>query len=131
MKPLEMMLKTLKVYEEIYGQLLNKDKSCFAVANNTKATNINWLENITNMKHQLFPIRYLDCPLIIGKNKISHYSYMGKTVEVSIIGPLGRNCATLIRKVEQTLEILMTRVMLFKQNNDGTSEPQLLYRGIS
>lgn len=28
-KPLEMMLKTLKLYEEVSRQLLNKEKSCF------------------------------------------------------------------------------------------------------
>ncbi|XP_049391560.1 uncharacterized protein LOC125855975 [Solanum stenotomum] len=75
-KPLEMMLKTLKVYEEVSGQLLNKEKSCFAVANNSKAATINKLKNITGMKHQLFPIRYLGCPLITGKKKISHNSVM-------------------------------------------------------
>lgn len=40
--------------------------------------------------------------------------FVDKTTLVSIIGSLGRTCATLMRRVEQTSEILMTRAMLFK-----------------
>jgi len=53
-----------------------RKKVVFAVANNTKAATINRLKNITGMKHQVFPIRYLGCPLITGKKIIYHYSDM-------------------------------------------------------
>lgn len=46
-KHLEMILKTLEIYEEVSRQLINKEKNCFDVADNTNATTINKLKTIT------------------------------------------------------------------------------------
>lgn len=75
-RPLEMILRVLKTYEDVSGQLMNKDKSCFTVAANTNTITITRIKRITSMNHQQFPIKYLGCPLITGKIKISHYSGM-------------------------------------------------------
>lgn len=80
-KPLEMMLNTLKVYEDISSQYLNKDKIFFAVANNTKVASINRIKNIIGINHQPFPIKYLGRPIISRKKKVYYYSEMvSKTI---------------------------------------------------
>ncbi|XP_060203069.1 uncharacterized protein LOC132631512 [Lycium barbarum] len=73
-RPLKMVLEVLKTYENISGQLINKSKSCFAVAENSSLSNITRLQNITGMKHQKFPIKYLGCPIISGRKNLAHFS---------------------------------------------------------
>jgi len=77
---LEMFLRTLHIYENTSGQLINKNKSCFSVANNAKQNFIAKIKLITCMNHQEFPIKYLGCPLISGKKKTSHFNELVKNI---------------------------------------------------
>lgn len=70
-RPLKMIIKTLATYE-VSGQLINKGKSCFIVANKTKATTINRLKDIKGVNHQKFQSNILDA--LLSLKKISHYS---------------------------------------------------------
>ncbi|XP_060212091.1 uncharacterized protein LOC132639670 [Lycium barbarum] len=73
-RSMELILKTLNTYEGVSGQLINKEKSCFGMADNTNIATINRLKFITGMEHQEFPIKYLGCPLISGRKKNAFYS---------------------------------------------------------
>lgn len=75
-RPLERVMDTMKAYESISGQLINKNKRCFAVATNTSYNIVARVQNITEMNHQQFPIKYLGCPLITGKKKLAYFSDM-------------------------------------------------------
>nr|XP_009761706.1 PREDICTED: uncharacterized protein LOC104213855 [Nicotiana sylvestris]XP_016487559.1 PREDICTED: uncharacterized protein LOC107807651 [Nicotiana tabacum] len=71
---MRLVLSTLKDFEKISGQLVNKNKSYFAMSNKTSLVTINRMKAITGMKYQKFPIKYLGCPLTKGRKKIEFYS---------------------------------------------------------
>lgn len=77
---LEMCLRTLRIYENTSGQLINKNKICFLVANNAKQSFIAKIKLITCMNHQEFPIKYLRWPLISGKKKTIHFNELVKNI---------------------------------------------------
>lgn len=71
---MKMVLDTLTSYEKVSGQLIHKNKSCFALLANTKTSYIVKIQNYTCMHHQQFPIKYLGCPLITRRKKISYFA---------------------------------------------------------
>ncbi|XP_075107186.1 uncharacterized protein LOC142180150 [Nicotiana tabacum] len=73
-RSMRLVLSTLTEYEKISRQLINKNKSCFAMSTKTNLVTINRMKAITGMKYQKFPIKYLGCPLTTGRNKIEFYS---------------------------------------------------------
>ncbi|XP_060211662.1 uncharacterized protein LOC132639211 [Lycium barbarum] len=116
-KPLKMIPEALKTYEGLSGQLINNSKSCFAVADNTSPGCIVRIQNITGMRHQKFPIKYLGCPIITGRKKISHFSDIVTKVMINRIKGWHTNLLStggrsiLIRHVLLTLLIHLLSVV--------------------
>lgn len=75
-KSLTMMMDILSTYEKNSGQLVNKHKSCVSLAPNQQAQEIERIEEITGKNHKDFPIKYLGCPLYIGKKNAAVFSNM-------------------------------------------------------
>nr|XP_009618786.1 uncharacterized protein LOC104110923 [Nicotiana tomentosiformis] len=75
-KSLILLMEALTGYEKISGQLVNKQKSCVILAPNTPPDEISRVEGITQMEHKVLPIKYLGCPLYVGRKKIFIFSEM-------------------------------------------------------
>ncbi|XP_075092109.1 uncharacterized protein LOC142172402 [Nicotiana tabacum] len=71
---MRLVLNTLTEYEKISGQLINKNKNCFAMSTKTNLVNINRMKAIIGTKYQKLPIKYLGSPLTTGREKITFYS---------------------------------------------------------
>ncbi|XP_060182595.1 uncharacterized protein LOC132612322 [Lycium barbarum] len=83
---LVLLMQTLSKYESISGQQINKDKSVLAVAPNAQPEEVNRVMRITGINHKQFPIKYLGCPLYVGRKKISIFSEMIQKVVSKISG---------------------------------------------
>lgn len=71
---LRKVLDTLTKYEMVSGQLINQGKSYFSLSPNSSNSAFIRFKGITGTNHHLFPIKYLGCPLIVGRKEISHFS---------------------------------------------------------
>lgn len=69
-KTLKLITQTLKSYEEVSGQMENKDKSHFMIHFNAFNNTRDRIQRVTGFKQKEGPITYLGCPLFIGKPKI-------------------------------------------------------------
>ncbi|XP_055824261.1 uncharacterized protein LOC129892709 [Solanum dulcamara] len=83
---MNLITKTLKVYETTSGQLINKDKSQFMLPLNTNPDVIDRISRITGFKWTHGPITYLGCPLYIGRQRIIYYTSMVSKVLSKIKG---------------------------------------------
>ncbi|XP_059278078.1 uncharacterized protein LOC132032473 [Lycium ferocissimum] len=73
-KSLKRIMRTLKTYEDVSGQLVNKHKSSVILHDKACARRIDRAKRITTMKQECFPINYLGCPLYLGRKRISTFS---------------------------------------------------------
>lgn len=71
------IMNKLAIYESCYGQLINKNKSCFLVGPNTTQSVINDIKQITGYEQQKFSFNYLGAPIYIGRKKVI---YLGNLV---------------------------------------------------
>nr|AAT38805.1 hypothetical protein SDM1_47t00008 [Solanum demissum] len=126
---LEMFLRTLHIYENTSGQLINKNKSCFSVANNAKQNFIAKIKLITCMNHQEFPIKYLGCPLISGKKKTSHFNELVKNIINRIKGWHNKLLSTGGRVVliKHVLLAIPTHLLVALQPTKGTLDNIEIY----
>lgn len=85
-KTMRLVMKTLTKYEKISGQQINKSKSCFMVAPGILPGRIRRISSITGMQHKQFPVKYLGCPLFIGRQKIAYVSEMINKVTSRVKG---------------------------------------------
>lgn len=72
-RTIKLVMNTLAVYKDIFGQLLNKTKSYFLLTPDALGRKGIRLARWTGMKQQKFPIKYLGCPLFVGRQKIVYY----------------------------------------------------------
>lgn len=63
------MMKVLKNYEDISGQLINKSKSFFYLHEKTPLIYTIKLRKLTGIKQGNFPFTYLGCPVYYGRGK--------------------------------------------------------------
>ncbi|XP_060181510.1 uncharacterized protein LOC132611114 [Lycium barbarum] len=73
-RSIKMVMRTLARYEITSGQKVNKDKSCFMLATNAPPRLKNKIARYSGMQHKEFLVKYLGCPLIVGRQKIAYYS---------------------------------------------------------
>lgn len=71
---LQLIMKSLSIYETIFDHLINKDKSHFMIPENTPSYIIELIREITGFTQKSNPITYLGCPLYIGGQRITYYS---------------------------------------------------------
>ncbi|XP_070036476.1 uncharacterized protein [Nicotiana tomentosiformis] len=67
---LQLILNILNTYETVSDQLINKNKSCYSMAENTPQSIIRRVEMILGMRFDKLPMRYLGCPIYYGRKKI-------------------------------------------------------------
>ncbi|XP_059295600.1 uncharacterized protein LOC132048938 [Lycium ferocissimum] len=73
-------LKILTVYEDVSGQLINKHKSCVAFSPKASIEVRHRVTHLTGMNKKECPIKYLGCPLFVGRMKISYFSEMVQAI---------------------------------------------------
>ncbi|XP_070030586.1 uncharacterized protein [Nicotiana sylvestris] len=70
---INLIMDTIRRYENSSGQKVNNDKSFFLTAPNTCATRINRIRNATGYMDKNFPFTYLGCPIYIGRKKLVYF----------------------------------------------------------
>ncbi|XP_060203027.1 uncharacterized protein LOC132631469 [Lycium barbarum] len=71
---LKLIMATLTQYELNSVQLINKEKSCFLVADDISTKRKNIILRNLNFQEKQFPITYLGCPLFVGRKKIQYFT---------------------------------------------------------
>lgn len=79
-------MDTLSTYEKVSSKLVNKQKSYVAIDPNVPVEAAARVENITEMEHKMFPIKYLGCPLYVGRKIFAIFSTMISRVLNKITG---------------------------------------------
>lgn len=79
-KPLMIMIKVLRKYEEVSCQLINLNKSVFYVHEKTAPSIVSRIRQISRIRRGIFRIIYLECPIFYSRNKISYYDFMIKKI---------------------------------------------------
>ncbi|KAK6780037.1 hypothetical protein RDI58_022221 [Solanum bulbocastanum] len=67
-------MQTLSSYENISGQLVNKEKSHFMIYSNTFNNTTDRIKRVTGFKYKDEVITYLGCPLFVGRPRIIYFS---------------------------------------------------------
>jgi len=83
---LKLIMKTLAIYEQTSGQLINKAKSHFLLPSNAFRTTSDIIKKYTGFHQKEAPITYLGCPLFIGRPRIIYFSEMVNKVVNRITG---------------------------------------------
>nr|XP_016496983.1 PREDICTED: uncharacterized protein LOC107815849 [Nicotiana tabacum] len=73
---LQLIMDTLRKYEDNSGQLINKEKSCFLMDKEIPAKRKHIVARNLNFQEKEFPIKYLGCPLFYGRKKIEFFTEM-------------------------------------------------------
>lgn len=63
-------------YEEICGQLINKNKYGFYVPFKDDDPRINSIRDILDFNQSQFPMQYLGCPIYFGRKRIVYFNNM-------------------------------------------------------
>ncbi|XP_059284742.1 uncharacterized protein LOC132038032 [Lycium ferocissimum] len=82
---LRKVLKILTVYENVSGQLINKQKSCVAFAPKASFEVTHRVTHLTEMNRKKWPIKYLGCPLFVGRMKIIYFSERVQSISKRIL----------------------------------------------
>ncbi|KAK6780085.1 hypothetical protein RDI58_022269 [Solanum bulbocastanum] len=107
---LKLIMHTLKTYERISGQLVNRAKSHFFLHSNAFKTTCDRIRKYTGFYHKEALISYLRCPIFLGMPKIVHFSDIINKVVNRITGWQPRMLSyegkvVLIKHVLQSLPI--------------------------
>lgn len=81
-------MRALGTYEDVSGQRINKQKSSIILHPNASSRRIDRATRLTGMKKENFLFKYLECPLYLGRKRISTYSGM---IEKILARTRGRN----------------------------------------
>jgi len=78
-------MKTIKDYESVSGQLVNKKKSAFYVHMKTPGEVIRRVGRITGYQNKEFPFIYLGCPIYVERKRV--------TLFANLISKMARKCS--------------------------------------
>ncbi|EOY17514.1 Uncharacterized protein TCM_042330 [Theobroma cacao] len=113
---LQRILAFLQEYQEISGQRINVQKSCFVTHTNVSSSRRQIIAQTTGFSHQLLLITYLGAPLYKGHKKVILFNDLVAKIEERITGwenkilsPGGR--ITLLRSVLASLPIYLLQVL--------------------
>ena len=109
-------MKTIREYELVSDQRVNKDKSFFMVTTNTNQDIIETIRYETGFGIQYSPINYLGCPLYIGGQRIIYFSGMVEKIIKRIAGWQAKilnfgGKVTLVKHLLQSIPIHMLAVV--------------------
>lgn len=85
LKSVRMMMRVLRNYEKISGQMINLNKSFFYLHDNTHLIIGIRLRRETDIKQGSFPFTYLGCPIFYGRRKLEHYEELIKKIQKRIM----------------------------------------------
>lgn len=77
-------MHVLQEYQECSRQLVNKDKSCFAVVEKSTCRARARVSRLTGFNYMPFPLKYLGCPLFVGRVKRSYFQALVESVSIRI-----------------------------------------------
>ncbi|EOY19200.1 Retrotransposon, unclassified-like protein [Theobroma cacao] len=113
---LEKILEFLQEYEQISGQRVNHQKSCFVTANNMPSSRRQIISQTIGFLHKTLPITYLGAPLFKGPKKVMLFDSLINKIreritgwENKILSPGGR--ITLLRSVLSSMPIYLLQVL--------------------
>ncbi|WMV44062.1 hypothetical protein MTR67_037447 [Solanum verrucosum] len=75
-KSVQKMMKVLANYEQVSGQMINKNKCFFYLHEKAPIVSGQRLRRWTGIQQGHFPFTYLGCPVFYGRKKISHFEYI-------------------------------------------------------
>ncbi|KAG5602413.1 hypothetical protein H5410_033783 [Solanum commersonii] len=78
---LQLIMHTLKMYEQQSGQLINKEKSLFYLFNKAALSSVQMVEEITGFCKGSYPLTYLGCPIGHAKKKKIHFKELIKKIQ--------------------------------------------------
>lgn len=73
------------MYEKASGQLINSQSSCYLAHSRLPLSRHRVIQRITQFSYKQFPVKYLGCPLYIGRCKVSSYSDVCQSIINSLI----------------------------------------------
>ncbi|XP_075088224.1 uncharacterized protein LOC142170259 [Nicotiana tabacum] len=76
LESIRLMMLNLKIYEEISGQLRNKEKSSFLVAPKATQNFIEEIKMMTSFQYKYFPVTYLGAPIYVERKKVCYFNDM-------------------------------------------------------
>ncbi|XP_060200270.1 uncharacterized protein LOC132628508 [Lycium barbarum] len=79
------MMKVLRNYEKVSGQLVNNEKSSFYLHEKVPASVVGRVKRNTGMRKGTFPFIYLGCPVFYGRRMIVYYEGLIKKVMNRVI----------------------------------------------
>ncbi|XP_027184038.1 uncharacterized protein LOC113782345 [Coffea eugenioides] len=87
---LQVILRTLDAYCSISGQQVNYHKSCFLVDRKLPLARKRAIARVTGFQERSFPIKYLGCPLYVGRAKLYFFSELCNLVSRRVLSWSGR-----------------------------------------
>ncbi|XP_059311001.1 uncharacterized protein LOC132062444 [Lycium ferocissimum] len=106
----EKIMIILKKYEELSGQLINRDKSAFYLYDKVAQHIQQEVQQITGFNRDQFPLKYLGCPIFHTRRKKMYYNDLIKKVKNKLQSWKGRllsygGKAVLISSVLQSIPV--------------------------
>ncbi|XP_019161001.1 PREDICTED: uncharacterized protein LOC109157602 [Ipomoea nil] len=80
------VIRALKDYEDISGQMVSFPKSAFYMHPNTLGPVIRRIRDITRCIHRSFPFTYLGCPIYVKRKKCVYFSSVVDKVKAKCLG---------------------------------------------
>ncbi|XP_027090440.2 uncharacterized protein [Coffea arabica] len=82
---LQMVMGALEEYCAVSGQKINHQKSCFLVHPRLQSQRRILIGQLTGFRQRNFPIKYLGCPLYVGRMKKEYYADIVHSVTCKIL----------------------------------------------
>ncbi|EOY02245.1 Uncharacterized protein TCM_016772 [Theobroma cacao] len=113
---LQKILNFLQEYEQVFGQQVNHQKSCFITANGCALSRRQIISHTTGFHHKTLPVTYLGAPLHKGPKKVFLFDSLISKIrdrisgwENKILSPGGR--ITLLRSVQSSQPMYLLQVL--------------------
>lgn len=85
-KSLKLIMKVLFLYEDVFGQLINKTKGHFIMPSNAFKRSVDKVKHITGFLQKKALFTYLVYPLYFGRQRIIYFSDLVSKVVSRISG---------------------------------------------
>ncbi|WMV30097.1 hypothetical protein MTR67_023482 [Solanum verrucosum] len=113
---LKQIMRVIKDYETISGQLVNKEKRFFYMFHKVEARLVEKVEQITGFSKGNFPFKYLGCPVFHNRKRKEYYNDMIKKVKEKLQNWRGKLLSfvgvVLIESVLQSTPIYLLSVVV-------------------
>ncbi|EOY03329.1 Uncharacterized protein TCM_018253 [Theobroma cacao] len=113
---LQKVLSFLQEYEQVSGQQINHQKSCFIIANSCPLSRRQIISHTTGFQHKTLPVTYLGAPLYKGSKKVILFYSLITKIRDRISGWDNKvlssgGCITLLRSILSSLPMYLLQVL--------------------